>query len=64
MTEALARVKAYEEQIEQMLAELGTERPGIDLPSMAQVLSAYEGVRHHAVGLGIARDIGFRMPPD
>ena len=51
-----------EEQIEQMLAELGTERPGIDLPSMAQVLSAYEGVRHHAVGLGIARDIGFRMP--
>lgn len=51
-----------EEQIEQMLAELGTERPGIDLPSMAQVLTAYEGVRHHAVGLGIARDIGFRMP--
>ena len=51
-----------EEQIEQMLTELGTERPGIDLPSMAQVRSAYEGVRHHTVGLGIARDIGFRMP--
>lgn len=51
-----------EEQIEQMLTALGQERPGIDMPSMAQVLSAYEGVRHRTVGLGIARDIGFRMP--
>lgn len=52
----------HDDDIERMLAELGEERPELDLPSMQQVRSAYEGVHHNAVGLGIARDIGFRMP--
>ncbi|GAA2446241.1 carboxylesterase/lipase family protein [Agromyces soli] len=51
-----------EPTITAMFRAMAAERPDAELPSRAQVLDAYEGVRHRALGLGIARDIGFRMP--
>jgi para-nitrobenzyl esterase len=48
--------------IDRMIADLARERPEIEVPSRDEVRAAYEGVRHHAIGMGIARDIGFRMP--
>lgn len=50
------------ERIEQMFAAMAAENPGVELPSREQVLTAYEHVRHRAIGLGVARDIGFRLP--
>ncbi len=41
---------------------MAEDNPTITLPAVAQVQTAYENVRQRAVGLGIARDIGFRMP--
>lgn len=46
----------------QMFHEMRAETPDLKMPPMAQVREAYEGVRHRMLGLGIARDIGFRMP--
>lgn len=51
-----------EERILQMFRDMKEESPSMDLPSEKQVLGAYEQVRQRAIGLGIARDIGFRMP--
>ncbi len=51
-----------DEDIRRMFDDLHAENPALELPAMEQVRAAYEGVRPHAVGLGIARDIGFRMP--
>ncbi|MFK4729445.1 carboxylesterase/lipase family protein [Agromyces mediolanus] len=51
-----------EPTITAMFRAMAAEHPGAELPSRGQVLEAYEGVRHRALGLGIARDIGFRMP--
>ncbi|MBM9477191.1 carboxylesterase/lipase family protein [Nakamurella flavida] len=48
--------------IEEMFAQIAVEHPELVLPERAQVVSAYSGMRVRAVGLGIARDIGFRMP--
>ncbi|TQK20849.1 para-nitrobenzyl esterase [Microbacterium sp. SLBN-154] len=48
--------------IDRMIADLSHERPELEVPTRAEVHAAYEGVRHHAIGMGIARDIGFRMP--
>lgn len=48
--------------IEQMFADMAAENPGVELPSRAQVLTAYEHVRQRGLGLGVARDIGFRLP--
>ncbi len=45
-----------------MFDAMAAENPGVELPGRDQVLEAYEGVRHRALGLGVARDIGFRMP--
>lgn len=45
-----------------MFNEMAAEHPEIELPSEAQVGSAYGGMRLKAKGLGVARDIGFRMP--
>ncbi|WP_396644063.1 carboxylesterase/lipase family protein [Microbacterium sp.] len=50
------------ERIDRMFADMATENPGVELPTRAQVLTAYEHVRHRAIGLGVARDIGFRLP--
>ncbi|MBC9926775.1 MULTISPECIES: carboxylesterase/lipase family protein [unclassified Leucobacter] len=51
-----------EPTINAMFAAMSAENPDVTLPPREQVLEAYEGVRHRAIGLGIARDIGFRMP--
>jgi para-nitrobenzyl esterase len=51
-----------EEKITAMLRQLGEENPEVALPTREQVLGAYEGVRQRMLGLGVARDIGFRMP--
>lgn len=50
------------ERIDQMFADMAAESPGVELPTREQVLTAYEHVRHRAIGLGVARDIGFRLP--
>jgi para-nitrobenzyl esterase len=50
------------DRIDKMFADMAAENPGVELPSREQVLTAYEHVRHRAVGLGVARDIGFRLP--
>ncbi len=48
--------------IRAMFAELAAEQPGVQLPSEAQIGTAYSGLRGKARGMGVARDIGFRMP--
>jgi para-nitrobenzyl esterase len=50
------------EAIDSMFAEMRAENPDIEPPSREQVMQAYETVRHRVLGLGIATDIGFRMP--
>lgn len=51
-----------DDRIRQMFTDMAEDNPTIALPAVAQVQTAYENVRQRAVGLGIARDIGFRMP--
>ena len=48
--------------IRAMSAELATEQPGVQLPTEAQIGTAYAGLRVKARGMGVARDVGFRMP--
>lgn len=49
------------EAIKAMFGEIAAEQPALQLPSEAQIQSAYRG-RGKVVGMGVARDIGFRMP--
>lgn len=51
-----------DERIREMLEGIARERPDVQLPEISQITLAYEGVRRSAIGLGIARDIGFRLP--
>lgn len=48
--------------LERMFADMRAENPGVQLPSREAVLESYEGVRQKVLGLGIARDIAFRLP--
>lgn len=48
--------------IRAMFDEIAAEQPGLQLPSEAQIGSAYADVRTRARGLHVARDVGFRMP--
>lgn len=48
--------------IQQMFATMRDEQPELPSPSREQVLAAYAKVKRKSIGLGIARDIGFRMP--
>ncbi|MFF3026412.1 carboxylesterase/lipase family protein [Microbacterium sp. NPDC057944] len=50
------------DRIDRMFADMHAQAPETRMPSPDQVLGAYEGARERALGLGIARDIGFRMP--
>jgi para-nitrobenzyl esterase len=50
------------EAIMAMFAGIADDHPDLDLPTDAQVGSAYAGVSLKAKGLGVARDLGFRMP--
>ena len=47
--------------IKAMFDGIAAEQPGLQLPTEAQLGSAYPG-RGKTPGLGVARDIGFRMP--
>lgn len=51
-----------EERITMMLTEIARENPDLEMPTRDEILSAYTGLRTHAIGLGVARDVGFRMP--
>lgn len=51
-----------DDRIRQMFSDMAADNPGLSLPSVDQVRTAYEHTRRGAIGLGIARDIGFRMP--
>ncbi|AQA05289.1 carboxylesterase [Mycobacterium sp. MS1601] len=48
--------------IRAMFDEIAAEQPGVQLPSEAEIGSAYSGIRTRARGLHVARDVGFRMP--
>lgn len=50
------------EAIRTMFEGIAAEQPGLQLPTEAQITSAYAGLRTKAMGMGVARDIGFRMP--
>ena len=47
--------------IRAMFAEIAAEQPELRLPGEEQIRAAYRG-RGKTVGMGVARDIGFRMP--
>ncbi|MFI5508138.1 carboxylesterase/lipase family protein [Mycobacterium sp. NPDC051804] len=49
------------EALRTMFADIAAEQPALQLPSEAQIRTAYRG-RPKAIGMGVARDIGFRMP--
>ncbi|MFX8079013.1 carboxylesterase/lipase family protein, partial [Acinetobacter baumannii] len=51
-----------DDRIQQMFTDMAADDPSIDMPPIEQVRGAYEHARQGAIGLGIARDIGFRMP--
>jgi para-nitrobenzyl esterase len=48
--------------IRAMFDQIAAEQPGLQLPSEAEIGSAYAGVRTRVRGLHVARDVGFRMP--
>ncbi|MET0898247.1 MAG: carboxylesterase/lipase family protein [Mycobacterium sp.] len=50
------------ETIRAMFDGIAAEQPGLQLPSEAQIGSAYSGIRTRVRGLHVARDVGFRMP--
>jgi para-nitrobenzyl esterase len=47
--------------IKSMFDGIASEQPGLQLPSEADLVSTYPG-RGKTPGMGVARDIGFRMP--
>ena len=49
------------EAIKAMFAQIAAEQPSLQIPSEAQIGAAYRG-RGKIRGMGVARDIGFRMP--
>ncbi len=48
--------------IQAMFDDMAAEQPHVQLPTEAQIGTAYEGLRGKARGMGVARDVGFRMP--
>jgi para-nitrobenzyl esterase len=50
------------EAIKAMFAQIEAEQPTLQIPSEAQIGSAYPRLRGKRRGMGVARDIGFRMP--
>lgn len=51
-----------EDRIERMLAEVQLEHPDIEVPPIKRLHKTTEGLRLQSLGVGIARDIGFRLP--
>ena len=50
------------EAINAMFTELAAEQPTLQLPTEDTIGTTYAGLRGKARGMGVARDIGFRMP--
>lgn len=50
------------EAIKAMFAEIAAEQPGLQLPTELQIGAAYKRQRGKRLGVGVASDIGFRMP--
>jgi para-nitrobenzyl esterase len=50
------------EAINAMFTQIATEQPNLVLPTDEQIQTAYPGLKGTARGMGVARDIGFRMP--
>ena len=48
--------------IRTMLEEIADDQPGLQLPTEEQIGSAYSARRARARSLGVASDVGFRMP--
>ncbi len=50
------------EAINSMFNEIAAEQPTLQLPTEDKMGTAYAGLRGKARGMGVARDVGFRMP--
>jgi para-nitrobenzyl esterase len=50
------------EAINAMFTQIAAEQPHLVLPTHEQIDVAYPGLRGKARGMGVARDVGFRMP--
>jgi para-nitrobenzyl esterase len=50
------------EAINAMFTQIAAEQPNLELPTDDQIDTAYPGLRGTARGMGVARDVGFRMP--
>ena len=50
------------EAIDAMFTEIAAEQPTLQLPTEDTIGTTYAGLRGKARGMGVARDIGFRMP--
>jgi para-nitrobenzyl esterase len=50
------------EAINAMFTQIAAEQPHLDLPIDYETGAAYSGLRGKARGMGVARDLGFRMP--
>jgi para-nitrobenzyl esterase len=48
--------------INAMFSQIAAEQPNLVLPTDDQLGTAYPGLRGKARGMGVARDVGFRMP--
>ncbi len=48
--------------IRMMFEEIADDQPGLQVPTEDQIGPAYPGMRARARSLGVARDVGFRMP--
>lgn len=51
-----------DERLRDMFGDMAADNPTLELPTFDDVRTAYEHARQRTIGLGIARDIGFRMP--
>jgi para-nitrobenzyl esterase len=50
------------EAINAMFTQIAAEQPALQLPSDDQIGTTYAGLRGKARGMGVAGDVGFRMP--
>ncbi|MDL9936893.1 carboxylesterase/lipase family protein [Gordonia sp. ABSL1-1] len=50
------------DDIRRMFADMSEQYPDVVLPERAEIAAAYSGLRPKVAGLGVARDVAFRMP--
>jgi para-nitrobenzyl esterase len=50
------------EAINAMFTEIAAEQPNLQLPTEDKISTTYAGLRRKARGMGVARDVGSRMP--